>query len=195
MKKAFLIILLAALTFVACNDDEIDYSSLTLEEIVATNGGWNYLTGHYGSYDYEQLVAMMGTGYFTVNFETYTLTEHGWEPQFVDGGIARHYAWLDAETMRGCFRLPFDLSTDFQNHYYHKDFTVNKDNWFDSVLDYTKNARVIGLYKDEAILFEYETFRGGDTERMICRIHKEGKEELFSLHAMTEEEVNQYRHY
>ena len=186
--RRIIIILLATITFVACNnDDGIDYSLLTLEEIATTNGGWDYLETHYEAFDYEQFVAMMTTGYFTVDCNEYVLTDKRWNHYLAIGTVTRHFTWLDAGTMRECYYLPEYMSEDFQSYYYYKDFAVTDKNWLHAVVNAKgENSRVIGLYKDEAILIEYENYYG-QIIRVICRIHKEGQEELLSLYTTPRE--------
>ena len=59
MKSAYLkrlLLLLAALTaFAACNDDSIDYSTWSHEELLATPGGVDYLIRTTGPIDYAAI--------------------------------------------------------------------------------------------------------------------------------------------
>ena len=88
--KKYLLLLLATCCLVACEDKEpaIDYSAYTLEEILAMDGGLDYLLATYGEVDENTLNEMLQTRVLIDEQISYALIDGKWSYWFytpIDG--------------------------------------------------------------------------------------------------------------
>ena len=113
--KKYLFLLLAAFALVACEDslEQIDYSTLSTEELLQTGEGVDYLVSQASEIDFAALNERLKTevldgGY--ANLRYYEREDGKWERELLIGGGGCAYCVLmDDNTFRHCFE--FD---DFQ---------------------------------------------------------------------------------
>ena len=89
MKKLF-VLMLATMTFVACNDEEefIDYSTWTVEELLTTGGGIDYLVSQTKEINYDELNERLKTEVLSYWLNPVFVLEKGvWMETWQDGGI------------------------------------------------------------------------------------------------------------
>ena len=110
MKKLF-ILLLAAMAFVACNDEEefIDYSTWTVEELLTTGGGIDYLVSQTKEINYDELNERLKTEVLSYCVNPVFVLEKGvWTETWQDGGIGGGYMVLmEDNTFRHCYELEY----------------------------------------------------------------------------------------
>lgn len=107
MKKLF-ILLLAAMTFVACNEEEefIDYSTWTVEELLTTGGGIDYLVSQTKEINYNELNERLKTEVlsYCVN-PVYVLQDGVWVETLMLGGVSGFMVLMEDNTFRHCYEL------------------------------------------------------------------------------------------
>ena len=107
MKKLF-ILLLATMTFVACNDEEefIDYSTWTVEELLTTGGGIDYLVSQTKEINYDELNERLKTEVLSYGLcKVFELEKGVWMEIWKDGGGAGCMVLMEDNTFRHCFEL------------------------------------------------------------------------------------------
>ena len=102
--KKFLLFLAALTAFAACDDDPIDYSTWTEEELLATPGGVDYLIKTAGPIDYAYIEEQLKTKVFhTYNFFVDDPRD-GWiEARELLGVYSDHYYFIIGNAARSCF--------------------------------------------------------------------------------------------
>ncbi len=107
MKKLF-ILLLAAMAFVACNDEEefIDYSTWTVEELLTTGGGIDYLVSQTKEINYDELNERLKTEVlsYCVN-PVFVLQDGVWVETLMLGGVSGFMVLMEDNTFRHCYEL------------------------------------------------------------------------------------------
>ena len=106
MKKLF-ILLLAAMTFVACNDEEefIDYSTWTVEELLATGGGIDYLVSQTKEINYDELNERLKTEVLSYWLNPVFVLEKGvWMETKMIGLGGGYMVLMEDNTFRECFQ-------------------------------------------------------------------------------------------
>ena len=167
--KRILTILFAAMAFVACND-EIDYDSMTLEEILSTNAGWDYLIATYDERDKEEIIELLKTKTWSINGGYQWELENGiWTLRHMDGGLGYDHTILNEQYVR---RFIDESVPPFA--YKYRDFAYTDDP-LEVILEHSRwyNAsypRIIGLYKKKTILIEYEDDGYGNKVRLVGNI-------------------------
>lgn len=168
--KRILTILFAAMALVACND-EIDYDSMTLDEILSTNAGWDYLIATYDERDKEEIIELLKTRTLCiVHLYQWQLVNGIWTLRHMDGGSSYDYTILNEQYVRKFLRdgyLP-------PYTYKYRDYAYTDDP-LEVMLEHSRwhNAscpRIIGFYKDKTILIEYEDDGYGNKVRMMGNI-------------------------
>ena len=107
MKKLF-ILLLAAMAFVACNDEEefIDYSTWTVEELLTTGGGIDYLVSQTKEINYDELNERLKTEVLSYGrYKVFELEKGVWMEIWKDGAGAGCMVLMEDNTFRHCFEL------------------------------------------------------------------------------------------
>ncbi|MBE6190243.1 MAG: hypothetical protein E7145_04800 [Rikenellaceae bacterium] len=107
MKKLF-ILLLAAMAFVACNDEEefIDYSTWTVEELLATGGGIDYLVSQTKEINYDELNERLKTEVLSYCMNPVFVLQDGvWVETLMIGSGAGCMVLMEDNTFRHCFEL------------------------------------------------------------------------------------------
>lgn len=107
MKKLF-ILLLAAMTFVACNEEEefIDYSTWTVEELLTTGGGIDYLVSQTKEINCDELNERLKTEVlsYCVN-PVFVLQDGVWVETLMLGGVSGFMVLMEDNTFRHCYEL------------------------------------------------------------------------------------------
>ena len=107
MKKLF-ILLLATMAFAACNDEEgfIDYSTWTVEELLTTGGGIDYLVSQTKEINYDELNERLKTEVLFYNdSRIYTKRDDVWTTAMVDGNLCPCFVLMENNTFRMCFEV------------------------------------------------------------------------------------------
>ncbi len=107
MKKLF-ILLLAAMAFVACNEEKefIDYSTWTVEELLTTGGGIDYLVSQTKKINYDELNERLKTEVLFYNdSRIYTKRDDVWTTAMVDGNLYPCFVLMENNTFRMCFEV------------------------------------------------------------------------------------------
>ena len=170
--KRILTILFAAMALVACNDDETDYDSTTLEEILSTNAGWDYLINTYpfDEQHNEWLSEQLKTKTLIIDLVNQWELENGiWKHQTSIPGGSYAYTILNEQYVR---RFIDESVPPFA--YKYRDFAYTDDP-LEVILEHSRwyNAsypRIIGLYKKKTILIEYEDDGYGNKVRLVGNI-------------------------
>ncbi len=107
MKKLF-ILLLAAMAFVACNDEveDIDYSTWTVEELLTTGGGIDYLVSQTKEINYDELNDRLKTEVLSYSlYHIFKLQDGIWTKTWLDGIGGGYMVLMEDNTFRHCFEL------------------------------------------------------------------------------------------
>lgn len=93
MKKLF-VLMFAAMAFVACNDEveDIDYSTWTVEELLTTGGGIDYLVSQTKEINYDELNERLKTEVLFYNrMSAFTQHDGTWVEILLVGGCGGVY--------------------------------------------------------------------------------------------------------
>lgn len=105
MKKLF-ILLFAAMAFVACNDEveDIDYSTWTVEELLTTGGGIDYLVSQTKEINYDELNDRLKTEvlFYWAN-PVFKLQDGIWTKTWLDGISGGYMVLMEDNTFRACY--------------------------------------------------------------------------------------------
>lgn len=170
MKKIIYLFAFAAMALVACND-EIDYDSMTLEEILSTNAGWDYLIATYDERDKEEIIEQLKTKTWSINGGYQWELENGiWTLRHMDGGLGYVHTILNEQYVREFLQYGFLPPYTYK----YRDYAYTDDP-LEVMLEHSRwhNAscpRIIGFYKDKTILIEYEDDGYGNKVRMVGNI-------------------------
>ena len=101
--KKFLFLLAALTAFAACDDDPIDYSTWTEEELLATPGGVDYLIKTAGPIDYAYIEEQLKTKVFHRYNYFVDDQRDGWiEAREMNGGYIDKYYFIIGNSVRIC---------------------------------------------------------------------------------------------
>lgn len=104
--KKFLLFLAALTAFAACDDDPIDYSTWTEEELLATPGGVDYLIKTAGPIDYAYIEEQLKTKVFhRYNFFVDDPRVDWIEAREMDGLYSDAYYFIIGNAARSCFDM------------------------------------------------------------------------------------------
>ena len=109
MKKYFLI-LLAAMALVSCDDmfssDEVDYSTMTIEELLQTGGGIDYLVKQSKEINFDELNERLKTEVLSYSdHNIFELQDGVWVKVMMDGGGGGYMVLMEDNTFRHCYEL------------------------------------------------------------------------------------------
>lgn len=154
--KKFLLFLVALTAFAACDDDPIDYSTWTEEELLASPGGLDYLVKQSGAVDYAYIEEQLETKVFDPT-TFYVLDKHGWTDSSEWYGYisSTSYFILDGSTIRCCSivynNAYLDPDGNRTNRYYiDRQFTGDR---LSAVLKaFRQNSRIAAQIEDTLIV-------------------------------------------
>lgn len=113
MKKLF-ILLLIVIAFVACNNeavDDIDYSTWTVEELLTTGGGIDYLVSQSKEINYDELNNRLKTEVLGYNDHIKYIKRDGvWSGEKINGNICPFFVLMENNTFRMCYEPSHDWS-------------------------------------------------------------------------------------
>ena len=109
MKKYFLI-LLAAMALVSCDDmfssDEVDYSTMTIEELLQTGDGIDYLVKQSKEINFDELNERLKTEVLSYCINPVFILQDGvWEKKWMVGGGGGYMVLMEDNTFRHCYEL------------------------------------------------------------------------------------------
>ena len=105
MMKKYLLILLAAMALTACSDsmsDDIDYSTLSIEELVTTGDGVDYLVRTAGPVDEKEIMEVIADKALFINRNNVFFYENGWTQPVLYGAGWGYLLQLDDENLLEC---------------------------------------------------------------------------------------------
>ncbi len=191
MKKLF-ILLLAAMTFVACNEEELDmeyYSQLPPEELITTGGGIEYIVRAYGNVDQAALNTMLQT-YALHSQLIYWKSSKGWyEPELL-GNTPVVYMLDQEEQLRICMKQPIPKTLkDGSKVYTFYIPLVHEGNPIAAIADYSTVGlgRIVAHY-DKIVVFQYTDEYGRET-RQVYQFMNDREEFLNNYYDATDESL------
>lgn len=109
MKKYFLT-LLAAMALVSCDDmfssDEVDYSTMTIEELLQTGDGIDYLVKQSKEINFDELNERLKTEVLSYCINPVFILQDGvWEQRWMVGGGGGYMVLMEDNTFRHCYEL------------------------------------------------------------------------------------------
>ena len=108
--KKMLLLLVALVAFAACDDDPIDYSTWSNEELLATPGGVDYLIRTAAPIDYAAIEEELETKVFDPYYFFVYSSRDGWldSQDKWDGGVDLNPFVVLDDVVRYCFREDVD---------------------------------------------------------------------------------------
>lgn len=103
--KKFFVLLLAAMVFTACSDSlsgDIDYSTLSIEELVTTGDGVDYLVRTAGTVDEAEVAKTIADKVLYVNRNDLFYLEKSWVQPEIYGASFGYLLLLDNQTLLVC---------------------------------------------------------------------------------------------
>lgn len=137
MKKLFLL-LAVAIGFVACGSDEPSnpFEGKSAEEIIAEEGGVDYLIQTSRSVDESMITAILKSGKVLYNdYSSYRLEDGKWVWDYRAGAVDVYLMWMDEQTLRACYETDDKLYIEHTGVYkVYREFAPNNaDELSDSV--------------------------------------------------------------
>lgn len=107
--KKFLVVMLATMVFVACNNeavDDIDYSTWTVEELLTTGDGIDYLVKQSKEINFDELNNRLKTEVLSYCINPVFILQDGvWEKKWMVGGGGGYMVLMEDNTFRHCYEL------------------------------------------------------------------------------------------
>ena len=161
--KKFLLFLAALTAFAACDDDPIDYSTWSEEELLATPGGVDYLIKTAGQIDYayieEQLKTMVFSPYYFFVYDE----RDGWTEPRDWVGITFNYYFIIGNAARGCYYVGesgclYKTPTGEITSSYYKNYTFTGDR-LTAILDsFEKGSKVKAQLGNTLIVENFDSY-------------------------------------
>lgn len=159
--KKFLLFLAALTAFAACDDDPIDYSTWTTEELLAMPDGVEYLIKTAEPIDYADIEEQLETMVFTpYHFFVYD-PSYGWDDiKNWCGPFTQHY-FIIGDAVRGCYDIPgYPYKTpagEYTSRFY-MDYAFTGDR-LTAILDcFEKGATVKAQIGKTLIIEKFDTY-------------------------------------
>lgn len=142
--------------FAACDDDAIDYSTWTTEELLATPAGVEYLIKNAAPIDYAAIEAELETLVFHPYY-FFCLDSYGWSEACEWLGMGSSYYFVMDDVLRGCFDTdmtplmrPDGKST--QSYYIDRKFTGDR---LPAILNMWRSDAQIKARVENTLIMEY----------------------------------------
>ena len=105
--KKYLLMLLAAMAFVACNETpDVDYSTWTVEELLTTGEGIDYLVKQTKEINYDELNERLKTEVLSYWLNPVFVLKNGkWAETRMDGFGGGYMVLMEDNTFRDCFEI------------------------------------------------------------------------------------------
>lgn len=182
MKKLF-ILLLATMTFAACNDEEefIDFSQMPIDEVITSMEGVEWLIKQQ-MVDWDGLVADAAKGTFhnepAMHDWVYFAGE--WvERRWVDGpiAVAKVIVVMDDNTYRHCYS-PMPAGDGAKDIYRECSYAVDPETRVVEITDGASKKSVKILYYSDGVGLAEVYFNSGSIVRMNLRFYDDREEML-----------------
>ncbi len=158
--KKLLFLFAALIALAACDDDAVDYSTWTTEELLATPAGVEYLIQNASPIDYAAIEEELETLVFHPYY-FFCLNSDGWSEACDYDGTAISYYFVMDDVVRGCFDTDMTplMRPDgkyTQSYYIDKKFTGDR---LSAILnDWRSDAQIKARVENTLIMEYYDQY-------------------------------------
>ena len=149
MKKLF-VLMLAAMVFVACEDNPNDayFEQLSLEELLSTGGGVDFLVRSSGTIDEDTVIEAIQDNVLDVNRNDIFMYDEGWSTPVLNGAGASYWVIWNDNSIYCCWDNHID---DSPNKY---KIEHDGDHYAALMRQFGKDAQVV-VFVENVLIIQY----------------------------------------